>query len=202
MRRSLNPKRQAILDAARQVFLTHGYSGARMETIAETAPVSKPTLYSHFGSKHELFAAVIADQCDSLLSTLSDAPLAMPEPADGLKTIAAAFVDLLYAEDSLALYRLLIAEQQHFPELGSQVYAASAEPAIQLLSRYLAELQARGHIHLDDPDTASQLLLGMLKGVPHFRCLLGLQPGLSADEKQQLIDSAVRLFLLGHSHVV
>lgn len=200
MKRRDNPKRQAILQAARRVFLAQGYSGASMEAIAEAAPVSKPTLYSHFHGKHELFAAVIADRCDSLFNTLLTAPLAMPDPVEGLKTIAAAFVELLYAEESLALYRLLIAEQQHFPELGEQVYQASAAPAIAQLSAYLAELQARGQLEVADADTASQLLLGMLKGAHHFRCLLGLQAGLSDAEKRQLIGSAVTLFLRGHGH--
>ena len=54
-----NPKRQAILNAAKRVFIAHGYSGTSMEAIAEAAPVSKPTLYNHFKGKQELFAAVI-----------------------------------------------------------------------------------------------------------------------------------------------
>ena len=197
-----NPKRQAILEAARRAFLTNGYSGTSMEIIAETAPVSKPTLYSHFGSKHELFAAVIADRCDHLMTTLQNVPRSMPKPADGLRTIAFSFVDLVYAEESLALYRLLIAEQQHFPDLGEQVYRAAAEPTIRLLSGYLADLHQRGLLQVGDPDSASQLLLGMLKGITHFRCLLGVQESLSATEKRQLVESAVTLFLRGHDHAV
>lgn len=200
MNTPVNPKRQAILTAARQVFLAHGYSGASMEAIAEAAPVSKPTLYSHFHGKHDLFAAVIAGQCETLLSTLSAAPAALPDAAGGLKTIAAAFVDLLYAEESLALYRLLIAEQAHFPALGEQVYRASAAPAMALLSGYLTELHQRGLLAVPDAGCSSQLLLGMLKGAAHLRCLLGLQAGLSAAEKGQLIDAAVTLFLRGHAH--
>ncbi|GAB6047571.1 efflux system transcriptional repressor MexL [Methyloparacoccus murrellii] len=191
-------KRQAILDAARQAFLASGYNGTSMDAIAETAPVSKPTLYSHFGSKHELFVAVIADQCKALFSTLSEAPLAHREPARGLRAIADAYVDLLYAPDSLALYRLLIAEQQHFPELREQVWATSAGPMLQLLSRYLAELHDRGALSVHQPDSASQLLLGMLQGAAHFRCLIGLQQGLPAAERERLIEAAVTLFLEGH----
>nr|WP_269747949.1 TetR/AcrR family transcriptional regulator [Methylomonas lenta] len=45
-------------------------------------------------------------------------------------------------------------------------------------------------------------LLNMLKGDRHFRCLLGLQSGLSGEEKRHLIDAAVSLFLKGHGHDV
>ena len=196
----VNPKRQAILDAARRVFLAHGYSGASMEAIAEAAPVSKPTLYSHFGGKYELFVAVIVSQCATLLSTLSQTQTAMPNPAAGLKAIAAAFVEVLYAEEALGLYRLLIAEQHQFPGLGEQVYQASAAPVLEQLSAYLSELHAQGQLVVTDAERASELLLGMLKGVQHFQCLLGLKTGLSAAEKRQLIDAAVGLFLRGHAY--
>ena len=43
-----------------------------------------------------------------------------------------------------------------------------------------------------------QLLLGMLQGAAHFRCLIGLQQGLPAAERERLIEAAVTLFLEGH----
>jgi len=195
-----NPKRTAILDAAKRAFLAHGYSGASMEAIAEAAPVSKPTLYSHFKGKQELFAAVIAGQCEDLLGTLSRVQTEPRDPAAGLKAIASAFVDLVYTDEALNLYRLTIAEQQHFPELGALVYRSGPEPVLRLLSSYLGELEAGGALRIPDVDTSSRLLLGMLKGDEHFRCLLGLQPGLSGTEKERLIDAAVSLFLKGHGH--
>ena len=199
MKSPSHSKHQAILDGARQVFLAHGYSGASMEAIAEAAPVSKPTLYSHFGSKHELFVAVIAGQCETLFSTLSAATLSHSKPEDGLRAIAEAFTEVLYAEDSLALYRLLIAEQMNFPELGEQVYRASAEPFNQLLASYLEALHKHQLITVHDAALSSQLLIGMLHGgSTHFRCLMGLQKGLSTEEKRQLVDGAVNLFLKGH----
>ncbi len=200
MSTSPTPKRQAILKAAKSAFLAHGYSGASMEAIAEAAPVSKPTLYSHFKGKQELFAAVIAGQCETLLDTLHRAQTELLDPVAGLKAIARAFVDLVYADEALNLYRLIIAEQQNFPELGAMVYRSGPEPVLKLLSSYLTELDARKILRIRDVDTSSRLLLGMLKGNDHFRCLLGLQPGLTGGEKEHLIDAAVSLFLKGHGY--
>ncbi|WP_026609078.1 TetR/AcrR family transcriptional regulator [Methylocaldum szegediense] len=194
-------KRQAILDAAKRVFLANGYTGASMDAIAEAAPVSKPTLYSHFHSKPELFAAVIAQQCEVLLVTLSRVQTEQPNPVAGLKAIARAFVDLIYAKESLDLYRLIIAEQQNFPDLGELVYRSGPEPVLNRLSAYLGELDRCGALRTSDVDTSSRLLLGMLQGAQHFRCLLGLQPGLSEAEKDHLVDAAVSLFLKGHAYV-
>jgi TetR/AcrR family transcriptional repressor of mexJK operon len=198
MRTHSNTKREAILDGARRVFLAHGYSGTSMEAIAEAAPVAKPTLYSYFGNKHELFVAVVVGQCDTLFSTLSEASLKHPNHMDGLRAIAEEFVALIYSPESLALYRLLIAEQAHFPELGEQVYRASAEPMIEMLSRYLEKISPSGQVYAEDAKVSSELFLGMLHGVSHCRCLMGLQTGLSEQERHQLIEGAVSLFIKGN----
>ena len=89
-----------------------------MDAIAEAAPASKPTLYSHFKGKRDLFAAVITDRCDNLLNTLSSVQTAREDPAASLKAIASAYVDLLYSKESLELYRFIIAEQRHLPDFG------------------------------------------------------------------------------------
>lgn len=193
-------KHQAILEAAKQAFVANGYAGASMEAIAEAAPVSKPTLYNHFNGKQDLFAAVIERECRVLLDTLGGRQVAGGDPVAGLTAIAEAFVDLLYDAESLQLYRLIIAEQQQFPELGKLVYRSGAEPVLRQMSSYLAELQERGILQIPDLETSSHLFLDMLKGDKHFRCLLGLQSGLSEVEKQRLIEAAVALFLRGHGY--
>jgi TetR/AcrR family transcriptional repressor of mexJK operon len=196
----VNPKRQAVLEAAKRAFLARGYSGASMDAIAEAAPVSKPTLYSHFKSKQELFAAVIAGQCEALLSTFSRVQTERRDPVATLKTIARDFVDLLYASENLELYRLIIAEQHNFPSLGEVIYRSGPGSFHEQLSSYLTKLKAEGVLRLADAETASQLFLGMLQGHKHFRCLMGLQPCLSEAEKESIIAAAVSLFLKGHGY--
>lgn len=54
------PVREAqILEVAGQVFAVEGYRGASMDAIAARADVSKPLLYSYFGSKQGLYLAYI-----------------------------------------------------------------------------------------------------------------------------------------------
>ena len=52
-------RRQAVLDAACEVFSAASYRGATTSEIAEAAGISEPILYRHFGSKRELFLACI-----------------------------------------------------------------------------------------------------------------------------------------------
>lgn len=200
MNKPHNPKRQAILEAATRAFIAYGYSSTSMEAIAEAAPVSKPTLYNHFKSKQDLFAAVIECRCEALFSSLSSVQTEPNDPVAGLKAIASAFIDLVYADEAIKLYRLIIAEQQHFPELGDRIYRSGPEPVLRQMASYLAELNAQGILNITDLETSSRLFLDMLKGDEHFRCLLGLQSGLSETAKQRLIDAAVSLFFKGHGH--
>src|SRR5258707_9856937 len=51
--------REAVLEAARRVFIQRGYAGASLEAIAEEAGFSKGVVYSQFGSKPDLFFALL-----------------------------------------------------------------------------------------------------------------------------------------------
>ena len=57
--RDADRTQQAILAAATAEFSATGFSGARMERMAERAGVNKRLLYYYFGNKDELFLAVL-----------------------------------------------------------------------------------------------------------------------------------------------
>src|SRR5580693_3862175 len=51
--------REAVLEAARRVFIERGYAGASLEAIADEAGFSKGVVYSQFGSKPDLFMVLL-----------------------------------------------------------------------------------------------------------------------------------------------
>src|SRR5215469_16619241 len=57
-------KRGAIIDAAAELFLRHGYLGTSMDQIAAQAAVSKPTVYNHFPDKEQLFTEIVLGALD------------------------------------------------------------------------------------------------------------------------------------------
>lgn len=65
-RRKLERKERAILDAARNVFVEHGFDGARMSEIARRAGIGEGTVYSYYESKAELMLAVLQRFWDGL----------------------------------------------------------------------------------------------------------------------------------------
>lgn len=58
--RNAEKTRQSIVDAARVEFSTKGYAGARMESIAKAAGVTKELIYHYFRGKEDIFNEVRA----------------------------------------------------------------------------------------------------------------------------------------------
>jgi TetR/AcrR family transcriptional regulator len=63
---------ERILDAGLSVFARHGFSGARIDQIAEAAEMSKPNLLYYFRSKEELYRAVLTRTLDMWLKPLRE----------------------------------------------------------------------------------------------------------------------------------
>ena len=52
------------------MFARHGYHETSMSALAAEAGVTKPVLYQHFASKHDLFAEVLAETGDRLMRAI------------------------------------------------------------------------------------------------------------------------------------
>lgn len=55
----LEKTHQAILDAARTLFLSHGYQGTSTRDIAKAVGITQPALYHHFDDKEVIYLQVI-----------------------------------------------------------------------------------------------------------------------------------------------
>ena len=196
----IDPKRQAILAGATRMFLAHGYRNASMEKIAQAAPVSKATLYNHFGSKNTLLAAVISGLCGSLLQTMTEVTIESDDVENNLNKIATSAVDLIYSEDALAIYRLVVAESPDFPELGQLFYQSGPQAALTQLEDYFRRLNVKGSFNIIDPVFAADAFFSMLKGDLHLRCLLSKTLRPSADEKKHLIAQVIAFYMRGILH--
>lgn len=62
--------REVILDAALEVFSTHGFRGATLDQIAEVAGLSKPNLLYYFPSKEAVHRALLTGLLDTWLDPL------------------------------------------------------------------------------------------------------------------------------------
>src|ERR687894_3210836 len=83
------PKPRAILDAAAELFLAHGFAAVSMEAVARQAEVSKATLYAHFSGKDALFGAMVAERCGRLAVEASTLAGQGHEPEAALRRLCA-----------------------------------------------------------------------------------------------------------------
>lgn len=88
-------RERQILDAAVAVFTERGYQTASMDAVAERVGVTKPVLYTHFGSKEGLLQACITRARSELLECTAAAAAAATDPEDMLRRGTQAFFDHL-----------------------------------------------------------------------------------------------------------
>ncbi|HKS93194.1 MAG TPA: TetR/AcrR family transcriptional regulator [Gammaproteobacteria bacterium] len=189
-----NPgKRETILEAARKLFLEVGFGAASMDAIADAAKVSKQTVYNHFGSKEELFAAMVRETCDTM--TLAFAEAAKDgNPEKTLRSIARRFMDMVFDEDKLALHRTLMAEVSRFPELGRSFYQSGPAVIRQFLADYFKEQNRRGTLKVDNPQVTAEQFISMVTSC-RLRSELGVEPVPNAEVREQHINNAVSLIM-------
>lgn len=76
-----------VLAAARVEFAKSGLAGARVDKIAEQSGANKRMIYHYFGSKENLFAAVVEDAYTSIRSSEQSLALADLPPVEAIKQL-------------------------------------------------------------------------------------------------------------------
>jgi TetR/AcrR family transcriptional repressor of mexJK operon len=190
-------KVRQILAAARKIFMELGYGAASMDAIARQAAVSKATLYTHFDGKDALFAALIVAECKHLSGQIGQRAFDEPDIRAALRSLAEDFNNLLCTDESLAMYRIVVAEAPRFPELGRIFYDSGPKVMIDRIADLLAHAGARGLLDIRDARIAAVQFISLVRGESHLTRILSVTP---ADEKvaADYIDSGVDLFLAGY----
>jgi len=194
-----SPKREAILAAGQSLFLQFGYGAVTMDAIAETANVSKRTVYSHFANKEALFAGVMTAMCDLLGG--SALPTEIPEapPEEVLALFGHKFVNLVTSPNGVALFRIVVGESARFPELGAAFFETGPKRLVAFIATYLHEQNRNGTLRVPEPENAAMQFLDLAKSGVHLRLILGIGSKPTEAEKEQAVAKAVALFLSAHA---
>lgn len=193
-----NDRRQALLDAATEHFMAHGYEGTSLDMVIESAGGSRRSIYQYFENKEGLFAAAVDAQLDRIVEKLMPTLTPNDSPQRVLTDAGIAFVEALLSPQALAIFRIVIAEVKRFPDLGHRAYIKGPERAYALVSAYLSELNRMGVTEVDDPEMAARQLLEMMKGDLHLRALLEPGRSIAPAEIERHTHSAVTMFLRGN----
>ncbi|REL36727.1 TetR/AcrR family transcriptional regulator [Thalassotalea euphylliae] len=191
-------KQQQILNAATELFTEQGYHATSMALIAQHANVSKQTVYSHFGSKEELFAAAIEQKCDT--SGLLDINhIDLSDPKSALLAVAKRFFLMVTSKEALAVHKICAYESKKYPQLSELFYQAGPERLTADVAKLLAELNARQLISIKAPHTAAVQFLLLMKGEAWGRVEFNTPKQLSNAEIDEYLSDSVDFFLRGYS---
>ncbi|NGY06996.1 TetR/AcrR family transcriptional regulator [Solimonas terrae] len=144
-------REDAILAAAREVFLQHGLAGARSKTIAERAAITEAFMFRLFATKEEIYEAAV----------LVPVTLGLTELAEGASQIVDGETDAAFLERLNRIASAFFSEYGRlcivalFAELGEgqKFYRRSVAPKLVRLRTILGERFDVG----EDPDGAEIL---------------------------------------------
>ncbi|PWC35762.1 TetR/AcrR family transcriptional regulator [Azospirillum sp. TSO35-2] len=191
-------RRQAILEAARRLFIDKGFEKTTLSDIIAQAGGSRATLYEHFGDKAGLFRAMMEENSAHILAGLAAAQADdRASPEAGLTAFALHLAHALLNDKTTSIVRILVAEGGRVPDIAETFFRIGPETAVQRLAEYLECLSGAGTLRIDDPEIAARAFLGMVTGNLLLRRLVLPESAPPIAEIDRYVRQAVVLFLSG-----
>ncbi|SNT75055.1 TetR/AcrR family transcriptional regulator [Paracoccus seriniphilus] len=192
-----DPRREAILKAAADLFFERGYAETSIDAIIERVGGSKRTLYRLFGNKPGLFEAIIRENGKSLFAETTDAAPGPLPFETALEQFATRLLELTVQPRTVAIYRVVVSEAPRFPDLGRIFFEHGPLRGKEWLIQTLARAASEGIVTLPDPEAAAGIFMGMVRNDLQQQMILGLRQTPSSAEIRQIARAATTVFLDG-----
>ncbi len=148
--------RTCILEAAADIFASEGYARATTRQIAAESGLTEMTLFRYFGSKQNLFAAVLEQYAIRPSSdTLTDKNLSGNYAEDML--FMGRHIMQIFLERREAM-KIMLCESTHFPELQETLGQAPRQIR-NMIASYLRRRIEAGDVKPRNPDMMAQAFL-------------------------------------------
>jgi AcrR family transcriptional regulator len=114
--------RRLLIQAADEEFRANGYASSVMGAVARRAGVSTKTLYRLIPTKAELFRNVVSERMGRFMLAIDPDTLDATTFPAALERFLIAYGELMFAEQTIGMHRLVLGESQSFPELAAAFY--------------------------------------------------------------------------------
>jgi AcrR family transcriptional regulator len=163
-----------LLAAALDLFVERGFAATRLEDVAAHAGVSKGTLYLYFGSKEELFKAVIRQGIFPVLEQ-GEALLAQHQgdARSLLQMLLLRWWELVGATPLGGIPKLMISEAGNFPDVAQYYYENVIVRGRNLMRKALERGIASGEFRAMDVGSAIDVIFAPLLMLTIWRYSLG-----------------------------
>lgn len=124
--------KRALLDAARREFAAGGLEGARVDRIAALAGANKQLVYHYFGSKDDLYSAVLQQAYQKIRDQERDLDLAGLPPLEAMRALVEFSFD--YLDENREFVSLIADENTH------QGWHVNESAAMEPINRPIIEM--------------------------------------------------------------
>lgn len=149
LQRDAERTRRELLAVATEVFAESGYSGARVDEIAERTRTTKRMIYYYFGGKEQLYLAVLEDAYRGIREAEQKLRVDHVDPVVAIRRLAELTFDHHIAHD--AFIRLVSIENIHRGEFIAKLESLReiSAPATSVLDEILQAGRADGKFRHD-----------------------------------------------------
>ena len=159
-RRRKDARPQEILEAALACFAGKGFAATRMDDIADSAGVTKGTIYLYFENKEAVFKALVRESIGTQIGQVLEQAAAFQGPArDLLRMVVSTVGEILRTSDRVVLPKIIVAEAGNFPELARFYREEIIDKGLGALSAVIARGVERGEFRKIDPQHAARLCI-------------------------------------------
>lgn len=183
-------RKGAVLDATMAELVEKGFEAVTMLGVASRAGTSKESLYTWFGNRDGLFAALIERNADQSAERVRAALDGDGEPEAILTGYCIGLLNLLTSDVSIALNRAAMPS----PELAVLLLQGGRHRIGPLVEQYLAKVDATTQYTISDPPSAFMLLYGLAVQDTQIRVLLGEVPPSQDQIREQAALAVSRFF--------
>jgi AcrR family transcriptional regulator len=178
--------RDSILRAAEAIFARRDYHEVQMDDVGEACGVGKGTLYRYFPSKQHLYFAVMFGGIERLRAELEAAVQTDEPPARKIHRLVhrtlAHFWDRRF-------FFTLIHRSEHKADGEAREWFRHRQELSRLIQQTLEAAMAAGHLRQVDAGIATEMLLGMMRGVNRYRA--------EHHQLEDLVTAVVDVFMRG-----
>ena len=171
--------RQAILDAALDLFGERGFFGTSLRDVARAVGVRESALYNYFPSKDALFEALIAADQDTKMERLSaalDGPSDDPRPI--LERLARLSLEDFARPRQQQLFRILMSDGLRLARAGRLNLVERMGSGHVRVSEAMQHFIDRGWLRAADPDLLALTFAGPLLLWRHMLAIDATLPAL------------------------
>ena len=193
--KTVEDRREQIMEAALRVFAKKGFAEASNRDIAREAGITPGLIYHYFESKEALLKAILEERSPSRVAReIPEQILALP-PEEFFRFVIRQMLTGMEDVKFLPLLKLYLSEAIHHPEIGPLVTASIAQGG-NFMEGYVAAKMESGQLCKTDSLLATELVMGSVMNMVLRRQVLQ-DPLTLSYSQDEIVEGLVALALRG-----